>query len=363
MSEGIKFLEGFEGDEDSLVWETMPLVRDADHARSGDFGVGWDTLGLPRAESPLFAETVGLIIGFAFRWRAPVFGGSIPILELRGPGDFSHVQLQIDAQSLLVAYSRNDSGEMVARAYSTPRRLDEGAWYYVEMAVVGDDSAGSIVVQLNGPPGVPGESTATVIDVGGIRTFDTGLSAPQKFYNQFHCGVLAGFLNESRNFSFDDFYVRELSEGFLGDQAVIGRSLESDRSVDFTPSTGIVNKNMVDEIAPDDDTTYNEADEDGAEDVFEVSDSDFAGTIHAVQLVARAKKTQTQVWKLQTLLDLEGVKTYGGDDGNEWYLPFPNYETLPPDVYGEAPGGLPWTLARFNAIGAGYRVQSPDLGS
>jgi len=356
MSDGIHFLEGFEGDEDSLVWEAMGLIRDGDFARSGDFGIGHSGLGFSRSESPLFPPTTGVIVGFAFRYRQSGFGGTIPLFELRGPGDVPHMLLNLDAQSLLSVYSHNAAGELVPRAYST-RQLDENAFYYLEVAVSLHATAGRIVVQLNGGPGAVGETGGEIIDISGIRTVKPGLADPQLFYNQFHVGVMGGFSNESRDFSFDDFYVRDIEDGFLGDQAVIALALEDDRAVAFTRLSGPKNYQMLDEIAPDEDTTYNESDVDEAEDVFEVADSTFAGTIHAVQLVARAKKTQSQVWTLKTLLDLGGVKSYG----TEYYLSYPDYETLAPDVFGDAPGETGWTLAQLNAIGVGYRAETPDV--
>ena len=111
MSAGIRFIEGFEGDEDSLVWEDMGLTRSADHARTGGFGIGITGLGSDRAQSPLFPSSTGVIVGFAFRWRAPTFGGNVAIFELRGPGDETHVRMDLDAQSLLSVYSPNESGD------------------------------------------------------------------------------------------------------------------------------------------------------------------------------------------------------------------------------------------------------------
>ena len=242
------------------------------------------------------------------------------------------------------------------RAYSTPRQLDEDAWYYIEIAAELDDTSGRIVVQLNGVAGAIGTTGSEVIDVGSIRTVLPGLAIPQEFYNQFHVGVMSGFANEEHDFSFDDFYVRDSSDGFLGDQAVYLVDLKDDRAVDFTRLSGAKNYLMVNEVAPDEDTTYNESDVDDAEDVFEIADTDFTGTIHCVQLVARAKKTQTQAWILSTLLDLGGVKSYG----TEYYLAFPDYETLAPDVYGDAPGETGWTVAQLNAVGVGYRIQTTE---
>jgi len=353
MSAGIRFIEGFEGDEDSRVWERMGLTRSEAHARSGDFGIGVAGLGYPRSESPLFPVTGSVIVGFAFRnSSASSWGSHIAIFEIHGPGDYAHVYVGLDSQKLLGVYARDEIGAWVLRAVST-RQLDDDAWYYIEVGIEGHASTGRVVVQLNGPAGTPGSTGAEIIDISGIRTFINGVPALAEAYNQFHVGAMTGFASDSRTMSWDDFYVRDFDEGFLGDQAVIALDLEDDRSVDFTRLSGPKNYQMVDELAPDEDTTYNESDVDDAEDVFEVADSVFAGTIHALQLVARARKTQTQVWTLNTVIDLGGTQSVGPD----YYLPFPDYETLPPDVYGDAPGETGWTLAQLNAIGVGYQIE------
>jgi len=366
MSAGIYFIEGFEGDDYSLVWETVGMTKSSDHARTGDNGIGHAALGYARSESPLFPATTGICIGFAFRNRpdlpgdpgAAVWGGQIPILQIRGPTDLTHVVLMFDAQHLLSVWTYNGAGELTVRGVGS-RQLDDNAFYYVEIAAIAHATAGRIVVQINGPGGPLGVDASTDIDVSGIPTLAPGATGPVAFYNQFHVGVMGGFLNEARNMSFDDFYDRDAAEGFLGDQQVYLRDLEDDRSVDFIRLSGPKNYLMVNELAPDEDTTENETDIDGAEDIFEIADTVFTGPIHCVQLVARAKKTQTQIWTLECLIELAGVKAYGP----AYYLSHPDYETLPPVVFGTAPGDLPWNAARLNALGVGYRALAPAGGS
>jgi hypothetical protein len=215
------------------------------------------------------------------------------------------------------------------------------------------------VVQVNGDgEGTPGSTGAEVLDISGINTgaVTTGLEG----YNQFALGRMGGNLGVTIDLSFDDVYCRDATEGgFIGDNAVYLLDLEDDRSVEFTRLSGAKNYLMVNETAPDDDTTYNETSTSGHEDVFEVGDVAFPGVIHCVQLVARQRKTETEAWTLQTLLDLAGTKSYAG----ERYLPYDQYETRPPDVYGDAPGDTGWTLAQLNAIGVGYRADRSGAAS
>jgi len=355
MSDGFKFIEGFEGDSLSLVWTSIipdsspfasPIGRNAAFARTGSYGIGLTGLGLAAAASPIWDALPEMAVGFAFRWNEPTGGGNIGFLHFRGPGDLTYVTLSLNGQRCLVLTS-GAHGAQEVRAVST-FQLDAGAWYYIEVHALCHASAGTVIVQVNGPAGIPGSTGAEVISVSGVRTCSDGATG----YNQIALGVLSGFLNEDRNFSFDDIYVRDGAEGFVGDQAVFLVDLEDDRAVAWTRLSGAKNYLMVNEVAPDDDTTYNETDVDGAEDVFEIGDQIFTGTIHCVQLVARVRKTETQAWQLETLLDLGGTKSYSATR----FLPYPNYETRPPDVFGDAPGQTGWTLQQLNDVGVGYRA-------
>lgn len=359
MSEGIHFIEGFEGDTTALVWERMSMTLSSDHARSGVVGGGAVGGGTKFGQSPLFPPTLGIACGFAFRNNGDAWSGNVVLCQVRGPTNVLHALVGISTQRVLTVETPDAGGSLQLRAVGT-RQLDDGAWYYIECGFVGHATNGRVVVQINGPGGTPGEGAnlaATDIDVTGIPTLRVGsptVPAVARFYNQAWIGVSSIETGEV-NMSFDDVYIRELDEGFLGDMEVLLVDLEDDRSIDFTRSSGSKNYLMVNETEPDEDGTYNDTETSGDEDVFEIADSGFTGEIHCVQLVARAKKTETEVWSLNTLIDLAGVKSYGA----ERYLSMPDYETLPPDVFGTAPGDLPWTVARLNALGVGYRAQNP----
>lgn len=361
MAEGLRFFDGFETDSTQSVWEADGLVRSTIHKRSGVYGVGWADLGLPRNQSPLCVPTTAYIVGMAFRNRidpldvfAGIWGGNVPILEIRGPGDQFHVQLVLDSQNLLSVWTQDEAGGWTARAYST-RQLDDFAFYYLEMACYAHDSNGRVVVQLNGQGGPVGVSPATIIDVSGIRTLRIGIPSVQKSYNQFHVGVLSGFLNEGRIFSFDDFYTRDANvvNEFLGDVEVVGTQLEDDFTVQWIRNSLTKNYLTLIEDPPDEDTTFVETDV-AAKDLYEVQNSSFSGVIHAVQVVSRAKKTSTEIWRFHNLIHVGGLELNGPD----LYMAYPLYETFPPDVFGHQPNGSDWTLGAFNAMKVGIYAES-----
>lgn len=350
MSDGFRFIEGWEGDTSALVWQSQEMTLHTDYGRFGK-GAGTATYNKSSLSPVLGDQMTAMIVGFAFRWQPPISGGvgAHDLLMFAGPNSVQTVVLELTAQRTLAV--RSGSSGTTYRQYST-FSLDQDAWYYIEMYATRHGTNGRIIVQVNGSEGTPGSTAAEVIDVSGIDTGTT--TAAVTGYNQFEIGHIGGNGATSIIMSFDDIYARNAADGgFVGDSSVYLIDLEDDRAVEFTRSSGAKNYLMVNEATPDDDTTYNQADTSGYEDVFEVADQTFPGSfIHCVQLVARSRKTETEAWTMQTLIDLNGTVSYAG----ERYLPYHEYETRPPDVYGDAPGLTGWTLQNINDMGVGYRV-------
>lgn len=343
MSDGFLFLEGWEGDASALAWEEIdptPAVIDADWARTGGKGIGGTGF---RAESPLWEPTTSLNMGFAFRCGAQPTGNN-RLLEIHSPGDRFWLWFGVSAQRTFWVRLAQDGLGMPGSEgdhYST-YQFDVGAWVYLEFNLTANGAGNLFSLQANGPAGTPGATGAEILTA-------TSAAPGTNVYNEYNQIHLIG--SPSVDFSVDDIYVRDGTVGgWVGDTQIVMLDLEDDRATDFTRLSGAKNYLMVNEADPDEDTTYNETAADG-EDLFEVGDEVFTGTIHAVQLCARARKTDTDTWTLETTLDLAAVRAYG----TPRYLG-QAYETVPPDVYGDAPGETGWTLQQLNDIGVGYRA-------
>lgn len=343
------FFEGFEGDAQSYVFETMQLTRDGEFARTADFGIGWEGTGNVVASSPVIPQTTELVAGCAFKWTS-VANGTFSLMSLHSPGDFLGVRVGISTQRLLYIETPDGAGAYVVRQLSE-FALDLDAWYFIEVYALAHATDGVVTVQVNGPQGTQNTTGAEVMHVEGVRTLHP--LAWFANYNQVSWGVMAGTPSEDHHCAFDDVYTREGDE-FAGDCATVLQALEDDRDVEFTRSSGAKNFEMVDEVDPDEDGTYNATDVD-AQDILEVGDAAFTGQILALQLVGRYRKTNTQVWTVELAIDLAGVFDYGPPR----FIPYPDYETSPPAVFNTAPGSLAWTIARLNAIGVGYRALTP----
>lgn len=353
MSDGMLFIEGFEGDEDSLVWTDFMLPdtgqgRLQSAARTGNWGLRAGQSGVAWSSSPLWTATDHVICGFAFKCndQAPT-GSAIRFFENWGVNSTFWTWIGLTEQMTLFSDMSQDGLGMpgLPRHYST-FQLDVDTWYYIEISLQASAGGNILTIQVNGPAGAVGSTGAEVLQHIGPAP-----AMANNAYNQFRVGAW----NQGADYSFDDFYVREGAEGYLGDTQVVLLDLEDDRSVDFTRSSGAKNYLMVNEVDTDDDSTYNEIDTTG-EDIFEIADQTFTGQIHCVQLITRARKTDADVFSLTPTLDLDGVRAY---EGTRFMAA--SYETAPPAVFWDAPGKTGWTLADLNAVGVGYLAE--DVGS
>ena len=350
MSDGILFFDGFEGDTTASVWQGIDGgflqtdMIDPQWARTGGYGYGFVGGGIGGAQSCLWTPTDYIIIGFAFLWHGQ--GGGTqgdPIMQLRGPGDVVHVGLNFNTQNVF-GFLKPD-GNMLWSV----RTLDADAWYYIELRAKIHNTTGSVELWINGGADI----AVTGLDTAG------GGDPNSWFVNQFHVGRLGGYLagQGPTHYQYDDFYVMNanVTPTPLGDSEVLGYALQDDASVMFSRSSGSKNYQLVDDTTPDEDATYVYSDVDNAEDYYVVGDTSYLGTIHAVQLVIRCRKTATQIWTIQGAIELTGTKSYG----IQRYMAYPNYETLQPYVFGDAPGSTGWTVGQFNAMTVGFRIQTP----
>lgn len=140
---------------------------------------------------------------------------------------------------------------------------------------------------------------------------------------------------------------------FLGDVDIDTILPVADNTTNWTPSSGSVHYVLVDEVPPDDDTTYISSDTPTNLDDFEFEQIvGFSGTILGAQLLVYAKK------------DAEGTRTIEGtvggtaqvnNNGTEQYLyDYYDYFIFPLD----SDNGTPWTVTNFNAERFGVFLSS-----
>ena len=156
---------------------------------------------------------------------------------------------------------------------------------------------------------------------------------------------------------FDDLYVADGSGAdltdFAGDVIVDTQMPTSETAtINFTPSGGSDNALMVDEIGPDDDTTYNESNNPTDDDLLNIADPATTGqTVFAMQPFAYARKTSAGARGLGVKVERGGSESTPDDQTlSTVYTYIWEVEENDPN------GGGDWTVVNANAATIGYEV-------
>ena len=230
---------------------------------------------------------------------------------------------------------------------TTSSSLVQSVHTYIEFYVTVHNTAGVVTVRFNGIP------------VLGPLTSQNTRNGTLNLWNEIRLGVGATAVNNNAfDWNFDDIYILDGTgsapwNDFLGDCRVDPRyPTAAGATTGFTPSTG-ANWENVDEIAPDDDTTYNSAAA-VATDTFVVQNAPVAGaTIYGIQHNINAKKTDAGTVTIAPVIRHSGVDNIGTN-----MAPSISYSFLC-QIAATNPGtGLQWVEADFNAAEFGYKRTS-----
>lgn len=271
-----------------------------------------------------------VICGFAFKWLG---GGNLSLFRALD-GSTVHFQL----------YYENTTGKL--RVYRNTTLLGESAagvasgagsdFIYIELRVTVDDSAGVVVVRVNG---------SEVINLTGQ---DTRNGAAAQITEVQLWGGIDG--------AFDDFYLCDttgsVNNDFLGDVKVVTLYPNgAGDSTDFTPLSGS-NYQNVDEVLADGDTTYVESSTVSDKDLYTFENLGYTPeSIYGVQTVAVARKDDAGSREMRVITK-SGATTKSGSSvalGTAYGVVMDFMETNPDD-------SAAWELADINALQAGVEV-------
>ena len=220
-----------------------------------------------------------------------------------------------------------------------------GVWTYYEMRLKVNGAAGEIELRRNGGPDIPTTTyNAGTTPIGGIE------------FNTHSIGQ-----DQIRNYHLDDIYCLSTDgpapwNTFLGDVRVetlfpTGEGADSD----FTPLSGTDNALMVDEVIPDDDTTYNSGTAVGQRDLYVMSNlQTITGQVLGVQASLKAKK-DTSGTRILGVSERQGGTTF---DGAAFATLGTSYNHHLEPIRHLDPNGNPWTIAGVNASEWGVKVTS-----
>jgi len=222
------------------------------------------------------AETI--VVGFA--WKTANLVNNRNILGIQGHG-VNHVTLQMTSTGA-IRITRSGSTEI---GISAGGLVSTATWYYIEFKVKISNTVGTIEVRLDGD---------TIINETALDTLGSGVAEAQ--------GISFNGNGTTNATWIDDVYVLDVSGGapyndFLGDSRVDAVMPDGDgfsSGFDTTfPASPTNHFSKVDEIPPDDETTYNETNTANDIDLFDYAAMPTitgGATVWAVQLSIFLKK-------------------------------------------------------------------------
>jgi len=304
------------------------------YAGSGRRGSAALNLGATNAvyRSSLPVSGTTCIAGAAF--KTPEASPNYPFFKVMQGGT---VQCSLDLVGGLLRFWRGDQGTLLGTAASGALLIN--TYYYVEMKVVVDPSAGSVVLRVN---------NVVVLSLSSVNTAASGSAGWTAL-------ALYGPSFTGPYVYFDDFYLLDGSgsapwNDVLGDCRVDVRyPTAAGATTGWTPSTGS-NWQNVDDAAPNGDTDYNSA-TGVATDTFTVQDAPVVGaTIYGVQQNLSVKKSDPGFCTVAPVIRHSGVDYVGTD-----YSPPTSYVFATQTRQTNPGTSAQWTEAGFNAAEFGYK--------
>jgi len=272
-----------------------------------------------------------LVLQFAYRPAALITEASLFVQFLCNSTTTVQLHVNKTAAGLLQVVR----GSTTLGTSSGVAMTDPDAWYYIEIRVKFDGAAGAVEIVINDDQ---------VLSLTSQDTEDSAFSDCTGF--AFHAG--------GNYYWLDDILVRDYSviASMIGDYRIVGLMPDgATADVDFTPSTG-ANYAAVDEIGPDDDTTYVESSTVGHKDLYALTDTDFpgGGEVLAVQVHHYAKRADAGPRQIRPVLRHSGNETTGAT------VTLGASYARTSERFDDVPGGTGWTLAQVDALEVGQEV-------
>lgn len=273
------------------------------------------------------------LMGFGNNLEAPI-GGQI------GVGHISDGKLHVcrcDVYSTVL----NTPTELGV----TTTVLSANTWYYVELRVFVDDTAGQIEVRVNG---------VTELNLTGIDTKNQSVDYASVF-------MLGGGGSSGVTRRYDDLYLRTSSSstaeagGFLGDIKVKPYYPNADGTYTaMTCSTGSTHYTLVDETAPNT-TDYVSSSTALTKDSYGFQDASETGSIKAVQVSAYAYKMDAGFRGAEVFVKSGATEVFGTSQ------PLSTSAKFVTKLWDQDPNtSADWSQTNLNAAEFGVRI-SADL--
>jgi len=263
---------------------------------------------------------------------------TIPIIFFMDNANGTQVSLY-DVVGVLKVYRGEKGGTLLATA---SKSIDANAWHQIEMKVTISNSAGVVIVKVDG------ETLINIQSGDGVDTQNTALTI---------CDAIqfGNYLEDCNNVSgISDIIIMDTTgsycNDFLGARIVqVLMPTSAGTYSQFTPSAGS-NYQCVDETSPNGDTDYNAADTAGEKDTFNFGDAiNPNGVIDAVVFSPYVKTDDGGSAKFKAFVRSNGDEAYGTERPI-----YGSYAWVPSIIYVDPDTGVPFVPAGFNAAEFGY---------
>lgn len=222
--------------------------------------------------------------------------------------------------------------------------LKANTWIMIEInLVVG--ASGSFTMKING---------TTSIAYSGDTDY-TGAGDVQQII--FRAGYIGGALWESY---LDDIAINDTSGSYQDSWAGLGGIFylkpTADGTVEWTPSAGTLNYAMVDDIPPDNATTYVQAVANGDRDLYEIEDCpQYINTVNLLEVYYEAALVTSGYNEVTDVVSVAGT-VYSGSERT--IVPItPAFELFKGTTHYVSPNtGIAWATAEINAMWAGMEI-------
>ena len=235
-------------------------------------------------------------------------------------------------------------GDYLSTVFARGGEIHQNRWHCIEFHLVVDNAAGVFQLKVDGTQVIDfaGDTQATVN--ANIASFRFGYYGPTSGENCYYDDIAfndnSGGINDSW-----------IGRGGIPAIFPIGAGASTD--LDLFPNTGEANWEDVEERPPEDDTNYVFDDLVDDHDSYEMADLAVAGTVSAVQWLARARSDLVGNPEIARILRIGGIDYQGADVAiDAVYDYYPEIFDQDPDA---GPGA--WTVAAINGMEAGVKIR------
>lgn len=328
------FLESFDTDVSAGRWTyfqgfypsiTVPSANNGRHSSASARISATVPNSLTGYRSQYVTPCTHVVVGAAVRCNLSTNTALMGLLSTTAGG----ADVRLGSSGFLEYY--RGSGSLVTTDYA----LESGAWYHLQLGVV-IGSSGSVEIRVN---------SETVVSVTGV---DTRLGGTATTCNAVQLFMSGG--NPVGSVDFEDLYFAYGDElKWLGDIRVDALALTANATPqDWTPDTG----NAWERLNADAGTITGT--DVGDESLFEIADfTPATSAIHAVQLTAKARKTDAGSRSMALVVKSDATEDVGPDLAlSDSTLTYTSTFETDPDTSGA------WTDAALDALQVGVKVSA-----